>query len=234
MSSVAELARTTPGRVVSLVLMVSLVLAAVVLHAAHDRKVAEELTIPKPPADAPAIGMYVRSHVLPNDRIRVDQWISSAAPIRELAVRTTDPNHALGTVVARGLEVLGDDGVLARRREINTQVQHVTLRKPAKRLYLSYVILGGVNDRGSVQRRVLARVISLDVDYKGASGPVKRRIETEGGQVLVMGCLPHALNANPSACGQATSDGAWEVMLVGKDRDDHVIASLELGKASAQ
>lgn len=182
--------------------------------------------MPPAPAGAPEIGMYVDSEVTDSGEVTVGHWITTSEPVTQLTINAADPDQLPGGVVADKVVVVGEGIVLARRQDVSTKPQTLRLNEPATRLYVAYTLIGGVDEEGSVAGRVLARSLSLDIDYEGESGPVVRRVSGPG-TVLNAACLRRDDNdRNPRPCGQA-DDAGWLVELDGADRDDRLLVQLE-------
>lgn len=219
------------GRTLALVCVVLLVAAGIGVWryvGQGDPDPVAARRIPTPPAAAPSIGMYVSTEILSSDKVRVAHWIDTSEPITEVTLKATDPDDLPGTVVARNIVVVGNDRVLARRTDVGTDDQRLRLGQPATDLYVTYTLDGAVSNAGSVAGRVLARVTSLDVEYAAQAGPVVRHVEAPG-IVQSFGCLPRPKNASLRACGAEVAGGGWDVVLRGDQRDDRVLASVELG-----
>lgn len=183
--------------------------------------------IPAPPTDVPEIGMYVDSEVDATQDVWVAHWIRTTTPIAKLKLTAADPDGLPGGVVARKVVVVGADVVLARRAEVGTKQQTLTLKKPATEIYVTYRLTGGVEAGGTVPGRVLARSVALDVDYRGRAGPVARHVSAAG-EVLNVACLPrNERNRAPRPCGRSAADG-WLVELRGKDRDDRLLVQIAM------
>lgn len=189
-----------------------------------------ERTVPPAPADMPAEGMYVDSRVTDEGLVEVQTWIRTDEPITELAVTTTDPDLAPGSVESLDVVVRSMDGrMLAHRDSVGTNPQTLRLRRPATELWFSYTVDGGMaSASATVEGRSLARVLGMDVDHAGAAGVVRRVVHGPG-TVLNVACLRRTddFSASPRPCGGPTDDGGWAVDLEGADRGDRLLASLE-------
>jgi hypothetical protein len=196
-----------------------------------SREPRSRATVPSAPTDAPAEGMYVVSHVTSGGDVEVQTWLRAPQPISQLRMATTDPDLLPGSVESLDLVVRTMDGKVAAHRDgIGTNHQTIRLREPATDLYFTYVVAGGIDDAtATVPGRHLARVLAMDVDYKGASGGAVRRLVTADGTILNVACLrPRSgFQAAPRACGRPVGDGDWLVDLRGPDRRDRLLAQLE-------
>jgi hypothetical protein len=189
------------------------------------------VTVPVPPPETPTQGLYVHSHVTAEGQVQVETWLRSPTPVAELRLTTTDPDLLPGSVESLDLVVRTSQGrMLAHRDTVGTNPQTIRLREAVRELYFTYTVDGGMDDAaGTVEGRSLARVLAMDVDYDGAGGVV-RRVVTSPGTVLNVACLrpSNDFQASPRPCGHATDGGGWTVDLRGPDRQDRLLAQLEV------
>ena len=86
--------------------------------------------------------------------------------------------------------------------------------------------MGAVERSGSVPGRALATVTALDVDM--IPPLVATTYAVSGGDVLALACAPDEPDdAVPAPCGAPAGRG-WRVERAGNDRNDVVIAQLDL------
>jgi hypothetical protein len=180
-----------------------------------------------PPVPLSADSSYVETVVLPSGDLRVTHWIYSKLQQSSitLAVPELDglqPAH----VLAGGVELAADGRVVPGAGSVDAVSQSYQVFG-ASSFYVTYVLAGAVERTGSVEGRALAPVISLDVSYASEGGTSTRVIE--GADILALACSPVAdPDATPVPCG-SPEQGRWQVELSGEDRDDRVMAQLDLG-----
>jgi hypothetical protein len=187
---------------------------------------------PAPPAGAPHLGTYVESTVAADGSVQVREWIRSTHPIVALRLATLGadgkPTSASASDIVVAAQQTGT--VLARPGVVGAEVQRVSLGRGAPALYLSYTLSGALSTASStVPGSLLATVVSMDVDWSGASGTVVRMV-TGPGSVLDVACIRRSNGARqvPRPCGAPVADG-WRIDLHGIDRTDRLIASLATG-----
>jgi hypothetical protein len=180
-----------------------------------------------PPLVLPANGSYVETTVLPSGDLRVAHWIRSKTAL--FSITLTAPPLAgrdSGKVEATGVVVAADGRVVDGADSVDTMSQSYQFYG-SKSIYVTYLLAGVVERSPSEAGRALARVTALDVSYLSVEGTSMRRVE--GATVLSMACSPAAEpDALPEPCG-APEDAGWQVELSGEDRNDRVMAQLDLG-----
>ncbi len=166
---------------------------------------------------------YVRSRIAPNGDIRVDHWVAATRPIPRIVL---GPPVAPGArrITARDVRVETPDGQRPGPDVIDGS-REVYALDGAEEVHVSYVLSGAVSRSAQGSTRALARVTSLDLSYPG--GRVPRTVLLQGGRLLSAACTSDAA-AQPRPCGQAEGR-SWRVRLEPPERDDLVLAQLDLG-----
>jgi hypothetical protein len=180
-----------------------------------------------PPVDLPANASYVETTVLPSGDLEVTHWIHSNSAL--FSITLTAPQldgRDSGKAVATGVVVAADGRVVDGAGTVDTMNQSYEFFG-AKSIYVTYLLAGAIERSSSEDGRALARVTSLDVSYVSVRGTSTRSVE--GATVLSMACSPAGQpDAVPEPCGAPEGTG-WQVELSGENRDDRVMAQLELG-----
>jgi cellulose synthase (UDP-forming) len=176
----------------------------------------------EPPPGASRPGTYVETRVTSAGTVRVEQWVRSDRPLSgidltlpeiprgEEAVRATDVQIAADRVPVDAPGTLED----ARRR--------IDFPGPADVVHVRYTLHGVVERSPSAPGRALVRAVALEVTP--TTGPARLRLS--GPEVLSAACATGDSSA-PRPCGQP-AEGGWTVDLDGAERDDAVMAQVNL------
>jgi hypothetical protein len=179
-----------------------------------------------PPVALPANGSYVETVVLPTGDLKVTHWIHTKVP--ESSIKLMAPVLAgidSGVVTATKVQVIADGMVVPGAESVDGVSQSYQFVE-TKSIYVTYVLSGALERSNSVTSRALARVTALDLRYPSMSGTSLRSVQ--GAEVLNLACSPPgAPEAAPEPCGKPDPDG-WQVQLAGGNRNDHVMAQLQL------
>jgi hypothetical protein len=184
-------------------------------------------TIPfNPPVALPANGSYVETVVQPSGDLKVTHWIHTKVP--ESSIKLMAPVLAgidSGPVTATSVQVVADGMVVPGAESVDGVSQTYEFVE-AKSIYVTYVLSGALERSPSVASRALARVTALDLRYPSMSGTSLRTVR--GAEVLNLACSPAGTpDAAPEPCGEPDPDG-WQVKLSDGNRNDHVMAQLQL------
>ena len=179
-----------------------------------------------PPVALPANGSYVETVVLPSGDLRVTHWIHTKLP--KTSIKLVAPVLAgidSGVVTATKVEVAADEMIVPGADSVDGVSEGYQF-VAAKSIYVTYVLSGVLERSTSVASRALARVTALDLRYPSMSGTSLRSVQ--GAEVLNLACSPaRTPDAVPEPCGKPDPDG-WKVQLAGGNRNDHVMAQLQL------
>jgi hypothetical protein len=186
------------------------------------------LPVPLSPPDAlPAEGAFVRSEVRADGSIAVTHWIRAADDIDELTLAAPAPTDGSGSVRAVDARVVAADGtVQADDLTIDAEIRRVRLKQPTRLLRATYVLRGAVDRSSTVDGRLRALAVSLEVDA-AETGPAVVLV-TGAGEVLNLACA----NARSGVellrpCG--SPDGAgWRVRLPAERSADRVVAQVDV------
>ncbi len=174
----------------------------------------------------PANGSYVETVVLPSGEMKVTHWIRTKVP--ESSIKLMAPVLAgidSGVVTATEVQVVADGMVVPGADSVEGAGQTYRF-VGTKSIYVTYVLSGALERSTSVESRALARVTALDLRYPSMSGTSVRSVQ--GAEVLNLACSPPGTpDAAPEPCGKPDPDG-WQVQLAGGNRNDHVMAQLQL------
>jgi hypothetical protein len=197
-------------------------------HPGGDDPPAGRLIVDRPliPAALPSRGALVVSEVRRDGSIAVTHWVRSddalgevslSAPAAGGPVRATD-----GRLVTASGAVLADD--------LTVGAEPLRVRVPGSATVVrATYVLHGVTDRsGSVDGRLLAEAVALDVDAPAELGPTVVVVAAPDGQVLNLACA----NARSGVdllrpCGSPAGSG-WRVRLPAASRDDRVTAQVDV------
>ena len=184
-------------------------------------------TVPfKPPVALPDNGSYVETVVLPSGDLKVTHWIRTKVP--ESSIKLMAPVLAgidSGVVKATEVQVVADEMVVPGADSVEGDGQTYRF-VGAKSIYVTYRLSGALERSPSVASRALARVTALDLRYPSMRGTSLRSVQ--GAEVLNLACSPSDTpDAVPEPCGKPDPDG-WQVQLAGGNRNDHVLAQLQL------
>ena len=179
-----------------------------------------------PPVALPANASYVETVVLPSGDLKVTHWIRTKLP--KTSIKLIAPVLAgidSGVVTATKVEVAADEMIVPGADAVDGVSQGFQF-VGAKSIYVTYVLSGALERSTSVASRALARVTALDLTYPSMSGTSLRSVQ--GVEVLNLACSPAGTpDAVPEPCGKPDPDG-WQVQLAGGNRNDHVMAQLQL------
>lgn len=186
---------------------------------------AVRVDVGRPPAALPVTGSAVESRVRADGDVVVTQWIRSRFPVTDLGVRT--PPDGAGAVLVGNVTVVADGKAVAPLKDATDPALHFTFLVPAELVRVRYVLAGAVVKSPSVPGRALVRSTFLRTDYRPLQGPTV--VTVTAPEVLSMTCNdPRTVLSSPRPCGRAT-DGGWRVTLRGNDRQDEVMAQVDLG-----
>ncbi|CUR60153.1 hypothetical protein NOCA270106 [metagenome] len=177
---------------------------------------------PPAPVALPDIGSFVQSTVLADGDILVQHWIRADGIF---TLTLSAPELATTSQVrASDVEILADGTELFGRSSIET-ADRTHYLEGAKAIYVSYLLEGAIERTDSAPGRALARVTALDVSYDAQGGTSTRRIQ--GADVLSMACYPPTSpGTGVRPCG-SDEDGAWQVELDPRNRDDRVMVQFD-------
>lgn len=180
-----------------------------------------------PPVPVPADGEYVETTVLASGDLEVTHWLRSRRPLYDVAlVLPAVPGPAVSAkdvvVYAEGERVPGADSVTGEPESYLFPAAHT--------MTVRYLLTGAVSRDGTTPGRALAELTSLDLQIPTQLGVSTRAVR--GADVLSLGCAP--VEAAPTgasgvvrACGKV-AHAQWRAELSGHQRDDRVIAQLQL------
>jgi hypothetical protein len=182
-----------------------------------------------PPRPVPAGSSYVRTVVLPSGDLAVTHWIHTRKPMTSVRVRRPSVAN-LPRVIADDVRVVPGFDPRARAPAVSDgQQKQLYILGGARRVYVSYVLKGAVENELSPPGRALARITTFDVR---SDQPETSSIHTvRGARVLALACSQATPDALPEPCGStgdATGGGDWQVRLDDAATDDRVMAQLDL------
>jgi hypothetical protein len=188
-----------------------------------------ELPVALSPPDAlPREGALVRSEVRADGSIVVTHWIRATDDIDEISLAAPPLDGGPGGVRAVDARVVASDGtVLADDLTVGAVPRRIRFEEPTRLLRARYVLRGAVDRSSTVDGRLRALAVSLDVDAPAAAGPTVV-VVTGAGEVLNLACA----NARSGVallrpCG--SPDGAgWRVRLPAGSSKDRVVAQLDV------
>ncbi len=187
---------------------------------------------PVPPAALPLQGALVRSVVRPDGSIAVTQWLRSADEIDKVTLSVPTPVGGRETPRAEDVRLVGDDGtVLADHLTVDTASQEVRFAYPTRLVRATYVLGDAVDRSSSVDGRVRALLVALDVDFATRTGPTVVQVSgaPAGAEVLNLACAnARSRVALLRPCG-APSGSGWRVRLPAVSAEDQVTAQIDLG-----
>ncbi len=184
------------------------------------------------PRALPDEGSLVQSDVRSDGSIAVTQWIRTSTDIDEVALSAATPAGGAGTPEAVDGRLVGSDGtILADDITVDTAAVRIRFDEPTRLVRATYVLRGAVDASGTVDGRLRASIVSLDLDFAAEAGPTVVVVSGHDGEVLNLACA----NARSGVallrpCG--APDGArWRVRLPAADREDRVTAQVDVPAA---
>jgi len=186
------------------------------------------------PAELPRAGSYADSRILANGDIRVDHWVRTRTPMREIELvvpRGDGPGGApRATDVRVAIQLIeGSIGSVYAEHEYGSTVVGRSavypLTYPSRIVRLRYTLVGAVVRSPSAPGRALARFTSVGLVYMPADGP--RMVRIRAPEVLNVACRAPSPEAVPRPCGSPAGK-SWQVRLQGADRDEEVSAQVNL------
>ena len=184
--------------------------------------------VPAAPADLEPRTTVVHARVTPSGDVVMRQWIRSASTV--FGIRLSPPPGTgaaadSSPVRVRDVRVFANGGAALGPERLEKARQYYPFDAGTNDVFVSYQLVGAVERSGSVAGRALATVTALDVDL------IPQLVETtyavSGGDVLALACAPDEPDAVPVPCGAPAGRG-WRVERAGDDRNDVVIAQLDL------
>jgi hypothetical protein len=182
------------------------------------------------PDALPAEGVLVRSEVRADGSVKVDQWIRSGDGIGELSFSAPAGVEGADAVRATGGRLVGADGtILADDLSLGAEPRRIRFESPTTMVRATYVLQGAVDRSATVDGRLLARVVALDVDFPAQSGPAVVVVSADdGGEVRNLACVNgRSTVALLRPCG-APDGPRWRVRLPAESRTDRVTAQVDL------
>lgn len=184
-------------------------------------------TAVRPPAGLPKTGSYLESRVLPNGDLLVTQWIRSKTLLSRIDLAAPAVDGRPDQPTATNVSLVADGKAVKGTSRVGRRTVTYDLDFAARLIYLRYTLHDAIDRSTSVKGRALARVTSLDVGYEPRWGPTT--VNVIGARVLSTACVRTAsLSTDPRPCGSPAADH-WQIELRGSDRDDRVMAQLDLG-----
>jgi hypothetical protein len=177
-----------------------------------------------PPPELPASGSAIRSRLTADGDVVVTQWIRSRFPVTDLGVRT--PPDGTGAARVGDLTVVADGVTVDPLQGAATPTLRFAFPVPAELVHVRYVLSRAVVRSPSVPGRALVRTTFLRTDYRPLQGPTVVTVSAPA--VLSMTCSdPRTVLSSPRPCGAPTA-GGWRVTLRAGDRQDEVMAQVDL------
>jgi hypothetical protein len=182
------------------------------------------------PAELPAKGALVRSVVEADGSVEVTQWIRSGDSIGEITLSAPEGAADAAVRATDGRIVAADGTILADHLAVDAAPKRVRFANPTTLVRATYVLRGAVVSSDSVDGRLLARVVALDLDFPAQGGPTVVVVAAggTGGEVRNLACVnarsPVALMR---PCG-APDGSRWLVRLPPESRTDRVTAQVDL------
>jgi hypothetical protein len=178
-----------------------------------------------PPTELPADGSAIRSRVSANGDVVVTQWIRSRFPVTDLGIRR--PSDGADAVRVADVSVIADGASVAPLPDRADPTLRFAFGVPAQLIYVRYVLTRALETSSSVPGRALVESTFLRVDYSPRLGPTV--VTVKAPEVLSLSCSkPQQLLNTPRPCGSPVS-GGWQVTLRDTDRQDQVMAQVDLG-----
>ena len=182
------------------------------------------------PDELPERGALVLSEVRADGSVRVSQWFRSGDGLDELLLTAPQVAGAAGPIRATGGRLVAADGtVIADDLTVGAEPRLVRFADSTTMVRATYVLRGAVERSATVDGRLRAVVVALDVDLSPLSGPTVAVVETQtGGQILGLACGNSRSEVElVRPCG--TPDGArWRVRLPPVSREDRVTATVDV------
>ncbi len=181
------------------------------------------------PHELPARGALVLSEVRPDGTVGVSQWIRSPEGFSELSVAAPDLTGVDGLSVTDGRVVAADGTVLADDLPDSEGPSVVRFDRSTTMVRATYVLQGGTAGSPTVEGRVLAQAVSLDLSYPDQTGPTVVVVAAAGsGVVRNLACAnARSTVALLRPCGEP--DGLrWRVRLPSESRLDRVVAQVDM------
>ncbi|MET1059420.1 MAG: hypothetical protein ABWX84_07470 [Nocardioides sp.] len=176
---------------------------------------------PEPPVELAPRTSYVDTRVTADGDLVVRQWVHGKAALFGV---TLAPPPSAGAVQVTDVLVVAGDRIAPGPERLRRGRGSFTFTGTHD-VYLTYRVAGAVERSDSAPGRALARFTSLDVDVTPPM--LATTYAVSGGDVLALACSPGEPGAVPVPCGAPSGDG-WQVEREGDDRDDVVIAQLDL------
>jgi hypothetical protein len=180
----------------------------------------------RPPAQLPRAGSYVDSRILANGEIRIEHWVRSRTPIREIELVVPHGDGPGGAPRATDVNVAGEVFEASDRTAVGSSAAF-KLNYPSRIVRLRYTLVGAVVRSPSAPGRALARFTSADLVYAAEDGG-PRMVLIQAPEVLNVACRAPSQGAAPKPCGSQVGT-SWQVELSGADRYDEVSAQVNLG-----
>jgi hypothetical protein len=178
-----------------------------------------------PPAQLPRAGSYVDSRILPNGDVRVEYWVRTRTPMREIELVMPRGEGLGGAPRATDVDVATEQFEVADGKVVGSSTVY-PLDHPSRIVRVRYTLVGAVVRSPSAPGRALARFTSADlVSMPEEDGP--RMVRIRAPEVLNVACRAPSQQAAPTPCGSQVGT-SWQVELHGADRADEVSAQVNL------
>jgi hypothetical protein len=179
-----------------------------------------------PPSELPKVGSAVESRVTRDGRIVVTHWVRTRAPLTVINLQRPRATNYSGDTQVTGNRMTSDGGRAGGTGDGTDQTFRLGGR-PATLVRVTYTLSGAVERSSSVQGRALVRTTAVPVTADiPLRGPVV--VTVRAPKVLSSACIkPERLEPSLRPCG-APVDVGWRVTLRGDDRQDQVIAQVDL------
>ena len=178
-----------------------------------------------PPSELPKVGSAVESRVTRDGRIVVTHWVRTQSPLTVIYLHRPRATNYSGDTQVTGNRMTSDGGRAGGTGDGTDQT--FRLGKPAKLVRVTYALSGALERSSSVQGRTLVRTTAVPVTADiPLRGPVV--VTVRAPNVLSLTCIkPERLEPSLRPCGAPVGVG-WRVTLRGDDRQDQVIAQVDL------
>jgi hypothetical protein len=178
-----------------------------------------------PPAQLPRTGSYVDSRILPNGDVRVEYWVRTRTPMREIELVVPRGEGPGGAPRATDVDVAAEQFEVSDGKVVGSSTVY-PLDYPSRIVRVRYTLVGAVVRSPSAPGRALARFTSADlVSMPEEDGP--RMVRIRAPEVLNVACRAPSQEASPRPCGSQAGT-SWQVELHGADRADEVSAQVNL------
>jgi hypothetical protein len=184
--------------------------------------------VPPAPVDLAPRSALVRARITASGDVEVRHWIRSASNLFGIGLSLPPGALAAGgssAVRVRHVQVFANGAPALGPERLEKEREYYPFAAGTDDVFVTYDLVGAVERSDSVAGRALARVTALDIDVTPSL--VTTTYAVSGGEMLNLACSAPQDGAVPFPCGEP-SDSGWQVRLTKAQRNDVVIAQLDL------